>query len=712
MRALTRPTVERNLDALFSPRSVAVVGASNDLSKWGGDIAARLLQGPGSRAIFLVNRKGGRVQGRQAYGSLRELPQPVDLVFLAMPASSFLEAVDDALAAGAKALVVISAGLGELGAEGRMQERLAAERVRAAGAVMVGPNCPGIADTTSSLIGLAFMTITPGPIGFISQSGSVGEEIALRLREIGQGFTRCVMLGNQADLGIADVLWSFTHHESTRLVAVYAEDLRDGRRLVRAARAVVSCGKPVLLLATGQCDASARAALSHTGSLTSDSAVVDAVCRASGATRVRTPAELVELAEGLLSSRRPKGRRVGIVSDSGGLGAVAADVAAAAGLEVPQFSPPLSARLRAVLPDNAAVKNPVDFAIASTDASAHARVGKILASSGEIDALLMSGSFGFFGANFGHLQRETEEEKETARTIARLARETAMPVVAATVHASAPAPSILRDSGVPVYREVRAAVEVLWRLASMPGLDIHEVPDIPPREEPVKCDDYWAAREALAAAGVPFVAASLVRDRGQAVAAAAALGYPVVLKAIGLLHKSDSGGVALDLQDEQMLMAAWDSMQRHVAPPAMVVEHMAKSAGAIEVIVGCRQDSRFGPVVLVGLGGVYAEVLDDTLVALAPLENPAAVGLLLSLRAAPLLLETRGRPALDVAAAASVVVAISRFAAVHPEIAEVEVNPLLVTVRGAVALDARIVLREQSGGSHDELCATGGALSK
>jgi acyl-CoA synthetase (NDP forming) len=296
----------RDLSPLFSPRSVAVVGASSDRSKWGGDLAARLLRAPAGRRIALVNKKGGEIQGQPAYSSLRELDAPVDLVFLAVPAAGFDAAVDDALAAGAKALVVVTAGLGELGAEGRARQQAAVERVRAAGALLVGPNCPGVADTTTGLNAVALLDIPAGSVAFITQSGGVGDEIVTRARDYGQGFTRFVTLGNQADVGIADVLWSLVDHAETRLVAVYAEDLRDGRRLAAGAAACVAAGKPVLLLAPGRSAASSRAARSHTGSLTTDATVVDAVCRAVGAVRVETPDELVETAVGLQRRRRAR----------------------------------------------------------------------------------------------------------------------------------------------------------------------------------------------------------------------------------------------------------------------------------------------------------------------------------------------------------------------------------------------------------------------
>ena len=684
----------RDLAPLFDPRSVAVVGASSDRTKWGGDLTARLLRAPAGRDIYLVNRKGGGIQGRKAHTSLREIQAPIDLVFLAVPAAGFETAVDDALAVGAKALVVVTAGLGELGAEGRARQEAAAARIRAAGSLLVGPNCPGVADTTTGLNAVALLDIPAGPIAFISQSGGIGDEIVMRAREFGQGFTRFVTLGNQADVGIADVLWSLVDDEKTRLVALYAEDLRDGRRLAAAAAACVGAGKPVLMMAPGRTGASSRAARSHTGALTSDASVVDAVCAAVGALRMETPDELVETAVGLLSGRLPGGRSIAITSDGGGHGAIAADVIASVGLCVPRFSSALRAQLAELLPVNAALDNPVDFAIASVDPSAHARVGRTLLESGEVDALLVTGELGYWGARFPELSEPGEQELQAARDLAALARDHDFPVIVSTVNRGhSPAVEVLLAAGVPVYREISSAARVLAHLARAAASRPRGLPELPePSDERVTEDDYWSARRALAAHGVPFVPARLVHDTSEATAAAQDLGYPVALKAMGLLHKSDSGGVVLDIADARELRAACDDMQERLAASAFSVERMAARENGIELIVGCRRDPRFGPVVLVGLGGIYAELLKDSVMALAPVDECEAERLLMSLRGAPLLTGARGRPPLNVLAAARVATVLSGFAAAHPEIAEIELNPLLLTPEDAVALDARVVV--------------------
>jgi acyl-CoA synthetase (NDP forming) len=695
----------RDLRTLFDPASIAVVGASADASKWGGDVAARLARGELRRRLFFVNRKGGQVCGRQAFRSLRALPETPEMVILAVPAAAFEDAVDDAVAVGARAVVGIFAGLGETGDDGRVRERVAAAKLRAAGALLVGPNCMGVADTSTGLQAVAYLDIPAGGIAFVSQSGGLGEELVTRAKEYGVGFSRYVTLGNQADVGIAEVLGALTDHEPTRVVAVYAEDLRDGRRLARVAQVLGAAGKPVILLSPGRSEASARSAHSHTGSLAPDAAVLDAVCETAGVLRVATPGELFETAVALLPGRVAKGRRVAVVSDGGGHGGVAADAAGAAGLTVQPLSEELLGRVREALPVSVGT-NPIDFALGTINPDAYGTVVEALAGAGEVDCVLAVGQFGYWGARFDEFADYVAMEEESAHRMAAAARASGVPVVACTAYPGSPAVVTLRAEGVPVFREIGSAVGAVGHvvavgefrrgLRSSAGGDlfIRRVPAPVPEAERLTAADYWSSREALAAAGVPFAAARLVHDWGEAATAAAQLGYPVALKALGLLHKSDAGGVALSLADEAALRGAYDAMTAAPAPAAFSVESMAPLGDGVEVIVGCRYDRNFGPVLLVGLGGAFAELLDDVRLALAPVTEEHAAALFKGLRGAQVLQGARGRPALDLRAAARAAAALSRFAAAHPEVAEVEVNPLLVLPRGVLGLDARIVLAE------------------
>lgn len=384
----------RDLTALFAPRAVAVVGASNDQAKYGNWLSVQALRMRGRRAVYLVSRRGEPVLGEPSYRTLADLPEPVDLVVIAVPAAGFEAAVDDALAAGAKAIVGITAGFGELGAEGRAREAALAARVRAAGAVLLGPNCLGVLDSTTGLY-LAPNPLPAGTVGLLSQSGNVALELSRFLTDRGLGFSRFASLGNQADLGAADLIRSCAADPGTELIAVYCEDFGDGRDFVAAAADAVAAGKPVVLLTVGGSAASVRGAKSHTGALTSDTSVIDAACRAAGIDRVTSPRQMADLLTALHRFGPSRARRVAVLADGGGHAALACDLAEAQGLSVPEFGPELSAALRAGLPPSAGVGNPVDIAGAGErDITVFARTLRLLLADPDVDSVLLTGYFG------------------------------------------------------------------------------------------------------------------------------------------------------------------------------------------------------------------------------------------------------------------------------------------------------------------------------
>jgi acyl-CoA synthetase (NDP forming) len=673
----------RDLRPLFDPRSVAIVGASDDPAKWGNWLGRGALRGEHRRPVYLVNRNGGSVLGRTAYASLLDVPEPPELVVVAVPAAAFEQTVGDALSAGASAIVGITAGLGELGADAQVRERELVERVRAAGAMLLGPNCLGVFDAGSDL-GLASNEFPPGSIGLVSQSGNLALELGILARRCGLGFSRFASVGNQADLDLAELVAAFAAHPGTDLIAVYAEDFRDGRAFVDA---VAAAATPVVLLTVGRTEASARAAVSHTGALVSDMAVVEAACRAAGAHLVTTPGAMIDLAQALLRAPALAGPRVAVVGDGGGHGAIACDVAAAAGLELPPLSAGLATALAEMLPHTAATRNPVDLAGGGEqDFNSYARVTRALLESGEIDGVLVTGYFG------GYSQYSDEFaglEVEVARDVARAAAGARRPVVAHTMYAESATAEALRAGGVPVYAGIESAAAALAGLRPRPAAA--GAPVLPPAEPAAREDGYFGARALLAAAGVGFVPARPAATAADAAAAASELGFPIVLKALGMVHKSDAGGVVVGIASESELAAAVADLEARLHPPAYSVERMAPLDDGVELIVGARRDPRFGPVAAVGIGGLFTEVFADVAVGLAPIDQAEAERMLGSLRGAALLRGVRGRPACDVAAAARAAVALSRVAAARPDIAEIEINPLLVTPAGAVALDARVI---------------------
>ena len=680
------------LEAVFSPRTVAIVGASDDSAKWGHILARRALSSRGDRTVLLVNRRGGEVLGEPAYPSAEAAAAArdlrVDLAVLCVPAEGFVTSVSDAVAAGARAIVGITAGLSEAGAEGARLEAEALAIARAAGAVLVGPNCLGVVDTTTGLQ-LAHAELPTGDVAVLSQSGNLVLDLAGLLADRGLGVSRFVSLGNQADLGLVDFLHSCVHHERTRAVAVYIEDVVDGRAFVDAARALSDAGKPLVLLAPGRTEAAVRGAASHTGSLTTSSMVVDAACAAVGAIRVDHPTQMADLLAALRGSQRLSGRRAVVLTDGGGHGAVAADALVAAGLQTPVLTGALTTELETALWAQATVTNPVDLAGAGEqDPGRYARGVEVLLASDQVDGVLLTGYFGGYSADQSGL---TEAELAAARQMAEAVTAHGKPLVVQTIYPDSPASRLLRGSGIPVHRDVDRACAVMAGLVEPVSAGLAE--ELPASAPPVTDTSYAAARALFAEVGIAFPASASVADAAGFEAALADLRFPVVLKAEGRLHKSEGGGVVLGVVGRDAARAAYDDLVARLAPPAVSVEEMANHDDGVELIVGSVRDPKFGAVVMVGLGGIFTEVLRDTACAIAPVSVGAARELLLSLLGAPVLLGARGRAPVALDALAEVVAHVSCLAAAHPELVELELNPVLASPAGVLALDARIVLR-------------------
>jgi acetate---CoA ligase (ADP-forming) len=641
-----------------------------------------------------VNRGGAQILGERSYRSLAELPEPPELVAIVIRPAGFLAAVDDAVHAGAKAIVAITSGLGELDPAGLAVQQAAVDRIRAAGGVLVGPNCLGIADTGTDL-DLTWDDFGAGPVGLISQSGNLGLELAQLAHGAGVGFSRFISLGNQADLNATDCLASMIDHDPTRVIAIYVEDFGDGRAFASIAESAGRAGKPVILLTVGATPASVRTAQSHTGALVSDSIAVDAACRAGGMYRVNTPQQMIDLVQLLLTSNQPRGRRVGIVGDGGGHVAIAADRLTSHGLQVERFSDRLAAELATILPATATTSNPVDVAGGGEeDVFNFERVVRLIAQSGEADAILLTGYFGGYSDQSDDYRRI---ELEVADAMVRGVNTAGRPLTVQSMYPTSATSIQLRRDGVPVYADIEAAAGALGRLAhrSMnPPLGVPSLPAETTSSIPI-ATDYFGVRRLLADAGLPFSEARPAESEEAAVAAATAIGYPVVLKALGSTHKSDAGGVQLAIAGEPVLREAFSEMLGRLHPRTFSIERMAPVEQGVELLIGVKRDRSFGPIALVGIGGLHAELFDDVAVALAPVTADQGIQLIESLRGAELLRGRRGRPRLDLDAAARALSTLSRLAAVMPDIAEIEINPLLLLERGVLSLDARIAVSKR-----------------
>jgi acyl-CoA synthetase (NDP forming) len=716
--------VTASLAVFTDPRSVAVVGASADPVKWGHWVARGALRGVARRDVHLVNAHGALIAGVPSVRSLSAIDGTPELVVLCTPAANVPTVVEAALERGARGFLGITAGVDAL--HGAGTERELVSRIRSAGARLVGPNCLGVYDAAHALE-LAWGRFTPGHLGIVSQSGQVGLELA-GLAASGLGVARFVSVGNQVDVTAAELLEDLVEHEATRVVVVYLESFAGGRDLVATMVRLRDAGKPVIVLTVGASEASRAAARSHTGSLTASTDVVAAACRAAGAILVDTPAQAVELANLVAAGRPPAGPRVGVVSDSGGHGALAADALARHGLTVPRLSEQTSAELARLLPDGAETGNPVDLAGAGEqDIASYSRAVDVLLGSGEVDSVVLSGYFGCYGADTAEL---AEQELEVVGALADSAEAHARPVVTHSLSRDSAAVSAMRACGLPtmdtidaVSRSLALATDLAQRqpvalgeLAADGPVPDRSVPDrsvpdrsvpdrsvpdrsvpdrsVPDRSEaPGAATGYLAARARLTAYGVSYPAVEPVRSVADLRRAAGELTAPYVLKAGWLEHKTEVGGIVVGLSDAVALEVAYLAMRERLGEGEYVVEEMDRRPDTVELIVGGHLDASFGAVTLVGLGGVHAELHRDVRLALAPLTEPDARQLVESLRGVALLHGWRGRPAVDLDAAARVVVAVSRLLAEDDDVVECEINPLRVGPSGAVAVDALVVTR-------------------
>lgn len=679
------------LTQIFDPHTVAVVGATDDRGKWGYWLASGALKGAHRRTVYLINRSGRPVCGEPTYPSLDALPTAPQLVALAVPKAAFSDVVDTALGVGAEAILAVSSGFAESGSEGRRQQEDLAARVRDHGAMLVGPNCLGVVDTGTDLE-LAWTQagvggLPAGPAAVVSQSGNVGVEIALSLRGRGVGLSRFASVGNQADLSAVDFLASLVDHEPTRVVVLYLEEFRRPRELLRQITAARDAGKYVVVLAPAGANA-ARAAASHTGALATDAAIVQAACRDSGALLASSMAEALDLAEYLARAPLPRGRRAAVISDGGGHTVLAADVLESAGIEVVGFSANLQDELKRVLDPTAETRNPVDLAAANTRLDGFERAVETVLAAEEADTLVLSGGLGAFAAFDPSL---ADAEAASAIRMAEDAARRQVPLLVHSMFADTPVLDGMRQAGALISDNLAAAANALAKIS-----DAVDRPRLRFDPQPRGTDEavgagYFGARELLADQGLKFPRAREVTGLAEALAAAEHVGWPVALKAVDLLHKSDAGGVALGIETPHQLSDEFTAMAARTRAKRFSIEAMANSRDGLELIVGARRDQTFGPVLVVGFGGIYAEVFRDTALTLLPAPVDHVERLLSGLRGAALLSGVRGRPPLDVESAARAAHIVGHTLLTHPAITDLEVNPLLVLPSGAMALDARVL---------------------
>jgi len=676
--------VARSLAPFFSPRSVAVIGASARRGTIGGELFRNILAGEFTGAAYPVNAKGQPVGGVPGYASIDDVPDVVDLAVICVPGAAVAEAAEAALRRGVRALCVISAGFAEVGREGaRLQEQLLA-LVRSHGARLVGPNCLGIA---SSQVGMnatfAGRQFPPGRAAFSSQSGALGIALLEQAEARGLGLSSFVSIGNKADVSSNDLLEYWEDDDETDVILLYLESFGNPRKFARTAKRVART-KPILAMRSGTSARGALAASSHTAALAGSDAAVEALFRQAGVIRASTLEELIDTSVLLSSQPLPPGNRVAVVTNAGGLGILAADDCDGAGLVLPDLAEETREKLAELLPREASTANPVDL-LGSAVGSTYEQAIPILLADPGIDALLVL-----------FVLTIVADTSDVAAAIARASAGAEKPVV----------PVVLSAAGAPrgsfAYPESAAralglaAQRSAWlrrpegTVPTLDGIDRDDARALV-TELLERSTDVWLdpaqTRRLLGAYGLPLVPERTAATPDEAVAAARELGLPAVLKtAAAGAHKTESGGVALDLRgDDEVRRAA-----ERIAGPVIVQPYLA---GAAELLAGVVQDPVFGPLVAFGPGGTLAELIGSARFALAPLTDVDVDVALTTGKAAKLLDGWRGAPPADRAAVADVLHRLSQLALDLPEVTELDLNPVLARPTGAVAVDARVRLR-------------------
>lgn len=693
------------LDRLFRPRSIAVIGASSDPRKIGGRPIAYMRRSGFSAPLFPINPAQAEIQGLPAYPSLAAVGKPVDQVIIAVSGAQVPAAVDEALAQRAGSIIVFSAGFAELGEEGRRAQEAMAARCRAAGVPLVGPNCIGVFSAANGMYA-TFMTaleheqFPQGHVGIVSQSGAIGSYLYGLAGDRGLRFSHFVATGNEADVDVADCIDWMAQDPETHVVMAYLEGCRDGARLRRALQNARAHRKPVIVMKVGRSEQGAAAAASHTGSLAGADSVYDAILREGNAWRAESLEEMVDLAYACSVSPLPQGNRLGVITPSGGVGVISADEAARCGLELPPLPAAAQAEIHALIPFSSPV-NPVDTTAQTVgDRTLFTRILRRVVAHDGYDSVLS------FNANVGRSETEFAKIRETLYAL-RVEHPTR--VLAVSMRARPEIAEELQRHHILYFTDPARATATLGAMARIARGFAQAAPAAhatdkatcraPVADLPAGPLDEASARDLLEASGIPFAPQIAVDSADAAVAAAAAVGYPAVMKVRSpdIAHKSDVGGVVLGLRDAGQVREGWSAMMQRVrdAAPSARLEGAIVSpmvSGGVETVMGVVRDPVFGPMLMFGLGGVFVEVFKDVVFRPAPVSLETAHEMIREIRGLPLLQGARGRPPMDLDTLARALVKLSAFATAHAErVRSVEINPFIALPAGGCAVDALIL---------------------
>lgn len=712
-----------NLDAIFNPKSVAVVGASTEAGKVGHDIFANILKGNFQGTLYPVNPRAKHVLSVRAYPSVKDIPDQIDLAMVIVPPKIALQAVSESIEKGVKGVVIVSAGFREVGPEGREIEDKIVDMCREAGVRLVGPNCLGVINPVSTTrLNASFSARMPkaGNISFISQSGALCTAVLDFAQDRDFGFSKFISIGNKADVDELDLLRYFHQDMETEVIMIYLEELRRGPEFIEAVKEITSGERPtpVLVIKSGRTSAGAKAAASHTGSLAGSEAVYDAIFEQSGIIQVETINELFDFAStfayknlsslGKFRRKIPDGNRVAIVTNAGGPGIVATDMTISSGLELATFKEDTVEALASHLPAAANLHNPVDV------------IGDAAADRYENALAAVIRDEGVDGALVILTPQSMTNALGTAEAIVKLARRTHKPILCCFMGVVDVSKGVkfLQENGVPVFRFPESAARAfgtLYRYARwMNRQELAEFRVTYDQEKASEIIQTCLAEgrtrlgeldglDLLKCYGFNTLPTELAKDADEAVRLADQMEYPVVMKIVSpqILHKSDAGGVKVGMKTADEVRATFDEIMknaREYSPDAdirgVLVQKMAPRDG-VEVILGSNRYPIFGPLLMFGFGGIFVEVFKDVAFRLAPIGRNEARRMVQNISAYKLLQEFRGRPACDIEAIERQLVGLSAMVINHPEIEELDVNPLLVYEKGqgATVADCRMILK-------------------
>ena len=702
------------LDAIFHPRSVAVIGATEKTGSVGRTILWNLLSSPFGGTVYPVNPTRPAILGVKAYPSIGAIGEPVDLAVIVTPAGTAPGLVEECGEAGVRGVIIISAGFKEVGEAGVELERQILAAARRHGIRVVGPNCLGVMNPVGAFNATFAAGIAkPGRVGFISQSGALLTAILDWAALENVGFSAIVSLGSMLDVGWGDVIDYLGDDPNTDSIVIYMETIGDARAFLSAAREV-ALTKPIIVIKPGRTAQAAKAAASHTGSLTGSDDVLDAAFRRAGVLRVDSISELFMVSEILAKQPRPAGRRLSIVTNAGGPGVLATDALIGGGGELTELTPETMERLNAVLPAVWSHNNPIDI-IGDAPPERYAQALEVAAADPETDGLLVILT-----------PQAMTDPTATARALVKHARIEGKPVLASWMGGSdvEEGAAILREAGIPTFAYPDTACDLfnhLWRYAEYLRA-LYETPALPVAPERGEFREgvdriiadvsaegrtlltEYESKKVLAAYGIPITDTELAQTPDEAVAAAEDIGYPVVAKLLSrtVTHKTDVGGVVLNLQTPDAVRDAFETIRESVTAKAgaehfegVTIQPMINWSG-YELIVGSTPDPQFGPVLLFGMGGQLVEVFRDRALALPPLNTTLARRLIERTKIATALHGVRGRKAIDLDVLAALLVRFSELVAEQPRIAEIDINPLLASPERVIALDARVMLHPAS----------------